>query len=151
MITLLSTASPIPEGRKPSPPQASQGSPLAEWKVLATTFSITEWTASKKLCDPVRKLAANDGSPVVSQIMTLERDLAFLDAGPISLVLSSEAGRAAGDAEVVFGTEHVAATSRLLERAGIALLSKPHLVSGSSWAASFRDPDGHILSIFGPE
>jgi catechol 2,3-dioxygenase-like lactoylglutathione lyase family enzyme len=78
-------------------------------------------------------------------------DLAFLDAGPISLVLSSEAGRAAGDAEVVFGTEHVAATSRLLERAGIALLSKPHLVSGSSWAASFRDPDGHILSIFGPE
>jgi predicted enzyme related to lactoylglutathione lyase len=45
----------------------------------------------------------------------------------------------------------VAATSRLLEKTGIVLLSKPHPVSGSSWAASFRDPDGHVLSIFGPE
>jgi catechol 2,3-dioxygenase-like lactoylglutathione lyase family enzyme len=78
-------------------------------------------------------------------------DLAFLDAGTISLVLSSEAGRAAGDAEVVFGTSHVEATSRLLKKAGIVLLREPHPVSGDSWAASFRDPDGHILSIFGPE
>jgi hypothetical protein len=28
----------------------------------------------------LRKLATNDGSPVVSQIMALERELAFLDA-----------------------------------------------------------------------
>lgn len=78
-------------------------------------------------------------------------DLAFLDAGTISLVLSSEVGRAAGDAEVVFGTDHVEATSRLLKKTGIVLVQEPHLVSGDSWAASFRDPDGHILSIFGPE
>jgi hypothetical protein len=53
---------------------------VAQWKVLATTFSITERTASKKLCDALRKLAANDGSSVVSQIMALERELASLDA-----------------------------------------------------------------------
>jgi hypothetical protein len=53
---------------------------LAQWKVLATTFSITERTAGKKLCGALRKLATNDGSPVVSQVMALERDLASLDA-----------------------------------------------------------------------
>jgi hypothetical protein len=53
---------------------------LAQWKAPATTFSITERTAGKKLCAALRKLAANDGSPVISQIMALERKLASLDA-----------------------------------------------------------------------
>lgn len=53
---------------------------LAQWKVLATTFSITERTAGKKLCDALRKLATNDGSPVVLQIMAIESELASLDA-----------------------------------------------------------------------
>ncbi len=53
---------------------------LAQWKVLATTFSITEKTTGKKLCDALRKLAANDGSPVVTQIMALQEELSALDA-----------------------------------------------------------------------
>src|ERR1700730_10429076 len=53
---------------------------LAQWKVLATTFFITERTAAKKLCAALRKLTTNDGSPVVSQIMALERELASRDA-----------------------------------------------------------------------
>jgi hypothetical protein len=52
---------------------------LAQWKVLATTFAITEKTTGKKLCDALRKLATNDGSPVVAQIMALERELSALD------------------------------------------------------------------------
>jgi hypothetical protein len=48
--------------------------------VLATTFSVTERTAGKKLCDALRKLATNDGSPATLQIMALERELASLDA-----------------------------------------------------------------------
>ena len=52
---------------------------LAQWIVLATTFQITERTVGKKLCDALRKLATNDGSPVILQIMALERELAFLD------------------------------------------------------------------------
>ena len=53
---------------------------VAQRKVLATTFSITERTAGKKLCDALRKLATNDSSAVVLQIMALERELASLDA-----------------------------------------------------------------------
>jgi hypothetical protein len=41
---------------------------FAQWKMRATTFSITERTAGKKLGDALRKLTANDGSPVVLQI-----------------------------------------------------------------------------------
>ncbi len=53
---------------------------LAQWKLPATAFSITERTAGKKLCDAPRKLATNDGSPVILAIMALERDPASPDA-----------------------------------------------------------------------
>ncbi len=47
---------------------------------LATTLSVMERTAGKELCDALRKLATNDGSPVVLRIMALEREPASLDA-----------------------------------------------------------------------
>jgi hypothetical protein len=53
---------------------------LAQCKVLATAFSITERTTGKKFCAALRKLATNDGSPVILQIVALERELASLDA-----------------------------------------------------------------------
>ena len=48
--------------------------------MLATTFSVTERTVGKTLCDALRKLATNDGSPVILAIMALEREPASLDA-----------------------------------------------------------------------
>jgi catechol 2,3-dioxygenase-like lactoylglutathione lyase family enzyme len=77
-------------------------------------------------------------------------DLAFLDAGTISLVLSSEIGRQPGDSEVVFTVEHVQPAYDALCKLGVTFENAPHKVSDSSWAANFRDPDGHILSLFGP-
>jgi hypothetical protein len=53
---------------------------LAQWKVLATTFSITARTTGKRLCTELRKLAATDASPAVTQIMTLEQELATTEA-----------------------------------------------------------------------
>jgi hypothetical protein len=53
---------------------------LAQWKVLATTISITEKTTGEKLCNALRKLATNDGSPAVAQIMAQERELAIIEA-----------------------------------------------------------------------
>lgn len=37
------------------------------------------------------------------------------------------------------------------ETRGVVFLSEPMNVTGDSWAANFRDPDGHLLSVFGPE
>lgn len=79
----------------------------------------------------------------------------FLSAGGIALALSTaHAGLAtppAGATEVVFGVEDVTATYEALMSRGVNFLSAPRNVTGDQWAANFRDPDGHLLSIFGPE
>jgi hypothetical protein len=53
---------------------------LAQWKVLAATFTITEKTDGKKLANALRKLAVVDNPAVVEQIITLERELSRLEA-----------------------------------------------------------------------
>lgn len=78
-------------------------------------------------------------------------DLAMFDAGEIKIVVSSEVGKRVGDSETVFAVEHVRAAYRALSESGIVFSHPPHSVTDVSWAASFLDPDGHVLSIFGPE
>lgn len=84
-----------------------------------------------------------------------EPQLAVLEAGSMSLVLSPGhlrlAPQAAGATEVVFQVEHVRAAKESLMQQGISFLTEPRQVTPSEWAAHFRDPDGHLLSIFGPE
>jgi hypothetical protein len=53
---------------------------LAQWKVLASTFAITEKTDGKKLCAALRRLAVPDNPAVVQQIIQLEYELASTDA-----------------------------------------------------------------------
>lgn len=77
-------------------------------------------------------------------------DLALIKAGKVSLAISSEVGRKTGDDEVVFVVEHVEGAYDALSQGGVAFERKPHALDESSWAASFRDPDGHILSLYGP-
>lgn len=53
---------------------------LAQWKVLASTFSITESTSGKKLANALRKLAVADNPETVRQIIRLEAELSTLEA-----------------------------------------------------------------------
>jgi catechol 2,3-dioxygenase-like lactoylglutathione lyase family enzyme len=84
-----------------------------------------------------------------------EPQLAVLEAGSITIVLSPGhlrlAPQAAGATEVVFQVEHVRAAKEALTRQGISFFTEPRQVTPAEWAAHFRDPDGHLLSIFGPE
>jgi len=79
----------------------------------------------------------------------------FFSAGGVTLALSTgltkAVGQAPGAVEVVFSVEHVREAHEVLQRRGVAFLNQPRPVAGPMWAADFRDPDGHILSIFGPE
>ncbi len=52
---------------------------LAQWKVLAASFPVTEKTGGKKLSSALRKLAGNDGSAAVQQIMGYQAELEALD------------------------------------------------------------------------
>ena len=79
----------------------------------------------------------------------------FLNAGPITLVLSAALGTALGkepgNTEVVFTVEHVRAAYDSLIAKGVEFLGEPRVTTGIFWSANFKDPDGHLLSIFGPE
>ena len=78
----------------------------------------------------------------------------FFDTGPVTLCLSAAHARLAdspGPAEVVLAVASVRKAYAALKVRGVEFLREPANVTGDSWAASFRDPDGHLLSIFGPE
>ncbi len=80
---------------------------------------------------------------------------AFLDTGAVSLILSEalaqNAAQVAGATEVIFTVEDVRAASDALKQQGVQFSHGPHPVNGPMWAANFPDPDGHLLTLFGPE
>ena len=79
---------------------------------------------------------------------------AFFSVG-ITLVLSEGLAKASehvtGATEVVFSVEDVRTAHAALQGQGVKFVQDPHQVSGPMWAANFCDPDGHTLSVFGPE
>jgi catechol 2,3-dioxygenase-like lactoylglutathione lyase family enzyme len=79
----------------------------------------------------------------------------FLDGGGVTLCLSEALAKASpslvGASEVVFSVGDVRAAYDALRSQGVEFSHGPRAVSGPMWAANFRDPDGHGLSVFGPE
>jgi catechol 2,3-dioxygenase-like lactoylglutathione lyase family enzyme len=82
-------------------------------------------------------------------------ELALLEAGPITLGLSQALARAipqkAGATEIVFAVDNVRAAHAALTEQGVTFVREPTQVTPTDWAAHFRDPDGHLFSVFGPE
>ena len=80
---------------------------------------------------------------------------AFLDTGTVGVILSEglakNSASVAGATEVIFTVEDVRASAEALENKGIEFVHGPHHVNGPMWAANLRDPDGHLLTLFGPE
>lgn len=87
------------------------------------------------------------------QLKSQSDEFAFFSTGGVTLVLSAPLGRAVrppGSAvEVVFPVESVSETYALLTRRNCKFVNRPREVSPGSWAASFTDPNGHVLTLFG--
>lgn len=81
-------------------------------------------------------------------------EFAFFAAGPVTLALSVPLGQAvhprAGAMELVFAVPGVSASYSALRARGCTFLQGPREVTTGSWAATFTDPDGHRLTLFGP-
>jgi catechol 2,3-dioxygenase-like lactoylglutathione lyase family enzyme len=88
-------------------------------------------------------------------VIMQESQLALVQSGAVMLGLSrghaQSAPHIAGATEVVFRVDNVRAAHRALTAHGISFLSEPRQATPSDWVAHFRDVDGHLLSIFGPE
>ncbi len=80
---------------------------------------------------------------------------AFLASGALTIVLSEPLAKnvspLAGATEVIFSVNDVRASYEALKDQGVEFSQEPRNVSGPMWAANFRDPDGHLLTLFGPE
>ena len=80
-------------------------------------------------------------------------DFAFFDTGDAKLALTSELGSGNSDSqghECVFAVSSVEKAYAAL-RNQIEFINEPRLVNDRSWAVNFRDPDGHLLSLYGPQ
>jgi predicted enzyme related to lactoylglutathione lyase len=81
-------------------------------------------------------------------------EVTLFRAGDITIVLNQPAARAAngklaGSVEIIFPAACVAATYQALCELGCAFVAPPHEVMPGMWAATFTDPDGHLLTLFG--
>ena len=88
------------------------------------------------------------------KVVMQESALALLQCGNIMLGLSPRHMNAAPLAEAVevsFGVDNLRATHKALGEKGVVFLSEPRQVTPTDWAVHFRDVDGHLLSLFGPE
>lgn len=90
------------------------------------------------------------GLPVVFQTA----NIALLDAGGANIGLSEELAKviatAPGPVELVFSVTDINTEHARLTESGVEFLKRPRQVTPTDWSANFRDPDGHILSLFGP-
>ncbi len=80
--------------------------------------------------------------------------LAFVSLSGLTLMLSADLGKAfrpiAGATELVFPVASVTSAYDRLNQRGCKFLNQPREVTPGSWAATFSDPDGHKLTVFGP-
>jgi predicted enzyme related to lactoylglutathione lyase len=80
--------------------------------------------------------------------------LVFIDAGPITIGLNKGlADRhqpVAGAMELVFAVENVKGSFRELAAKGVSFVAEPRQATETEWVATFTDPDGHYLTLFGP-
>lgn len=106
--------------------------------------------------------AADLGQPVrfYSETLGLQtsarfEDFAFFNTGAVTLALSGELARGGETAneqcEFVFGVESVTAKYEDLKARGVAFLNEPRQINAENWAVNFRDPGGHLLSLYGKQ
>ena len=89
------------------------------------------------------------------KVMMQEPALALLQCGSLLLGLSRGhtglAPHVAGATEVVFQVENVRAAHKALSARGVSFTTEPRQATPTDWVAHFKDVDGHLLSVFGPE
>ncbi len=76
-------------------------------------------------------------------------DLPMFRSGDLTIVLNSALSASGGGFELVFPVESVSAVRKQLIERGCTFSGDPHEVAPNMWAATFSDPDGHHLTLFG--
>jgi catechol 2,3-dioxygenase-like lactoylglutathione lyase family enzyme len=87
------------------------------------------------------------------ELQSQVEEFAFFKTGPVTLVLNAGLGKQiqprAGAVEIIFPVDSVTSAHDLLFEKGVRFRHKPRAVNSNSFAATFQDPDGHLLTLFG--
>ena len=89
------------------------------------------------------------------QVLMQEPAICLLQCGPVMIGLNCGLAQTSpnlvGATEVVLRVPSVRGARQALGAEGVSFVSEPHQITPTDWVAHFRDVDGHLLSIFGPE
>jgi catechol 2,3-dioxygenase-like lactoylglutathione lyase family enzyme len=89
------------------------------------------------------------------KVLLQESAICLLQCGPVMIGLNRGLAQTApsqvGATELVLRVPSVRGARKTLGAEGISFVSEPHQITPTDWVAHFRDVDGHLLSIFGPE
>jgi len=89
------------------------------------------------------------------KMTSTNEDFAFFDADGITIALRGGRPKAAvtdlAATEIAFAVDHVKPAYQALRTLGVEFKREPRIITGATWATDFRDPDGNVLSIVGPE
>src|SRR5450432_3148532 len=135
--------------------QGDPAMPLQLARIVSVMLGVQDLEASTRFYTETLGLKATLQSPFI----------VLLDAGAVILGLSPGLARMAaqpagqkiedqkinGATEVSFAVDNIRSAHADLQNLGVTFLNDPRQVTDKEFAAHFRDPDGHLLSIFGPE
>ena len=76
-------------------------------------------------------------------------DLPMFRAGDLTIVLNPGLSGSSGSFELVFTVDSVDSIQKQLTSRGGRFVGDPREVAKGLWAATFTDPDGHRLTLFG--
>lgn len=104
--------------------------------------------------DMARSLAFYESTLGLAKRFTSD-EFSFLDGGGVGIGLRKVGtmGPPPTDVftEIVFEVDDIDAAYTSLRSRGVSFQVAPRQASGDKHVTHFRDPDGHVLSIFGPK
>lgn len=126
---------------------------------MTTTLPFPVTMIALGIEDPARSIrfyGETLGLPMAGQ----PGEVTMFRAGEVTIVLNRPLGasvKSAGGAistgavEVIFGVASVTAAHSELAGRGCRFIREPRAVMPGMWAATFTDPDGHMLTILGAQ
>jgi catechol 2,3-dioxygenase-like lactoylglutathione lyase family enzyme len=134
--------------------------PLQLTRIVSVMLGVHDLEASTRFYTETLGLKATLQSPFIvlldagSVILGLSPGLARMAAQPAGQKSEDqkiEDQKINGATEVSFAVDNIRSAHADLQNLGVTFLNDPRQVTDKEFAAHFRDPDGHLLSIFGPE
>jgi catechol 2,3-dioxygenase-like lactoylglutathione lyase family enzyme len=124
-------------------------------RIVSVMLGVRDLEASTRFYTETLGLKATLQSP---QIVLLDAGSVLLGLSPGHARMAAQAAgqnsgdlRISGATEVSFAVDNIRSAHVDLQKLGVTFLNDPRQVTDKEFAAHFRDPDGHLLSIFGPD